>query len=123
MRAELEEIEADAADPLTNQTGVLSRRQPAIDTPSTSKQELARTPPCDPQMLVDGLSRLLREFEPHRPTGLLLPNSCPVSGVAMRSHVVDADGHHVAAAQLAIDGEIKKSEVTGAPLQLKPRPN
>jgi hypothetical protein len=109
--AELEGIEANAAYPLTDQAGVLSRRQPAIDTPSASEQELAGAPPCNPKMRVDCLTGLLGEFEPHRASRLLLPDSCPMEGIAMWGNVIHTDGHHIATAQLAIDGEIEECQV------------
>ena len=74
-------------------------------------------------MLVDCLPCLLGQLEPHGPSGLLLPNRGPVQGVAVGGDIVDADGHHIATTQLAVDCEIEQSQVAGALPQLEPRPD
>jgi len=62
-------------------------------------------------MLVDCLTRLLGQLEPHRAPGFLLANRRTVEGIAIGGHVVDADSHHVATTQLAVDGEVEESQI------------
>jgi hypothetical protein len=107
VRSELQRIETDAGNPLANKACVLSGGQAAVDTAPASEQELAGASASDPKMFVDGLPGLLGQFEPHRSSGLLLTNRSTIQRVAIGGHVVDADGHHVATAQLAVDGEIE----------------
>ena len=123
VRSELEGIEPDAGNPLTDQAGVLPGGQAAINSAPAGKQELAVAPACNPKMLVDCLPCLLGQFEPHGPSGLLLPNRGPVQGVAVGGDIVDADGHDIATTQLAVNCEIEQSQVAGAALQLQPSPN
>ena len=120
VRSELEGIEPDASNPLTDQACVLSSGQAAINSAPAGKQELAVAPACNPKMLVDCLPCLLGQLEPDGPSGLLLSNRRPVQGVAVGGDIVDADGHHIATTQLAVDCEIEQSQVAGAPLQLQP---
>jgi hypothetical protein len=56
-------------------------------------------------------------------SGLLLSNGRSVDGIAIGCHIVDADGHHIAAAQLAVDGQVKEGKITRAPLELEARSN
>jgi hypothetical protein len=123
MRAELQRIEADAGNPLANKACVLSGGQAAVHTTSASEQELAGTSAGIPKMFVDSLPGLLGQFEPHRTSSLLLPDCCSVERIAIGSHVIDADSHHVATAQLAIDGEIEQCEIAGASPEVEPRPD
>ena len=72
-----------------------------------------------PQVVVDGLPRVLGQLELHGVAGLLLSNGCPIDGIASRGDVLDLDAHHIAAAQLAVDGEVEERQVSLAPFDLK----
>ncbi len=104
MRAEFQRIDADARNPLADQSRVLSGGQAAIDTASASEQELARATARDPDMFVNRVSRLLGQLESHRTSRLLLTNRSAVERVTIGGHVINANGYHVATAQLAVDG-------------------
>lgn len=54
-------------------------------------------------------------------TGFLLTNSRPVHRLVARADVIDANGNHITAAQLAVDGEIEESKVALVALDLKLR--
>ena len=110
MRSELRRIESDACHPLLHETRVLSCRQSAFVAP-TGKEKLTGLPAGQPQVVVDCQSRLVRQLEPHGPAGLLLPDGRAVHGVAARRHIVDADGDHIAAAQLAVDRKVEEGEI------------
>lgn len=103
MRAELRRIEADASDPLQHVPSVLTRGKFAIQIAPASEWELSRLTASQPEVLVNRLTRLIREFEPHRPAGLLLADGRAIHGVTARRDIVDADSDDVAAAQLSVD--------------------
>jgi hypothetical protein len=111
MCTELQRIETDACDPITDQPCILSRRQATFNTASSSEQELPWAPARNTKMLVDCLTRLLGQLETHRAPSFLLANRRTVEGVAIGGHVVDADSHHVTATQLAVDGEVEESQI------------
>ncbi len=50
---------------------------------------LARRRTRHPRVVVDGLTRLVYEFEPYRPASLSLPDGRPVHRLAAGRHVVD----------------------------------
>ena len=64
-------------------------------------------------------TELVGQLKPHRPTSLLLPNSRAVHRVAAWRYIVDTNGYHVAATQLAVDGEIEQREIPLATLHLQ----
>jgi hypothetical protein len=65
----------------------------------------------------------LGQFESDGPAGLALADGGAVDGVAVGRHVIDAQRHEIAAAQLAVDGEVEQGQVSGTPLQLQLRPD
>jgi hypothetical protein len=66
----------------------------------------------DLQVVVDSLTGLIRQLELDWSPGLLLPHRGTVHRITVRGNVLDLDSHDIAAAKLAIDGQIKKGEVT-----------
>jgi hypothetical protein len=68
------------------------------------------------QVLVDGLTGLVCQLEPDWPSRLLLPHRCTVHRIGVWGNVLDFDSHDVAAAKLAVDGQVKQGEVAYAPL-------
>lgn len=121
--AELGRIESDAGHPLLYEPCVLPRRQsPRAVTPA-SKQKLSRLPSGQPQVLVDCHAGLVCQFEAHRPARLFLPDGCAIHRVATRSHIVNADGDDITAAQLAIDRQIEEREVALLALDLQLGPD
>ena len=87
------------------------------------KQQLAGLPAGQPQALVDRLPRLVGEFEPHRSARLSLANRRTIERIAVRCHVIDADGDNVTAAQLAVDRQVEQRKIPRARLYLELGPN
>jgi hypothetical protein len=50
-----------------------------------------------------------------------VPDSRPVDGIAVGDDVIHAQGDEIAAAELAVDGQIEHRQVTGALLKLQLR--
>ena len=63
--SDLDFLKADAGDPLADEASVLACREPPIAV-ATGEQERAGLPAGQSEILVDGLPRLLGEFEPDR---------------------------------------------------------
>jgi hypothetical protein len=84
---------------------------------------LARLPARQPQIIVNGGPGLIREFEPHWPSGLFLADGRAVKGVSARCYVLDPDCNDIAAAEFAVDREIEKCQIASAILHLKPGAN
>jgi hypothetical protein len=74
---------------------------------------------ADPKVVVQCLPGHVGQLETNRPTGLALPGVCAVNRVAVGCHVIDVERHEIAAAQLAIDGEIEERQVADASFQLQ----
>ena len=121
--AELGRIEPDAGHPFVYEPRILPRRQAVWTIATTGEQELARLPSRQPQVLVDGQTRLVGQLEPHRPARLLLSDGRSVHRVAARRHVIDAHGDDVTAAQLAVDGEIEERKIALPVRHLQLRPD
>ena len=82
--------------------------------------------PADPYVVVDRLAGLLGQFEPDRLPGLLLPHRRPIDRIPVRCNVLDLERDDIAAAQLAVDGEIEHRQVAHPPVDLElgaDRPN
>jgi hypothetical protein len=57
------------------------------------------------KVIIQGLARQFGQLKPNGSSGLPLPDSRPVNGIAVGGHVIDAQGDEVAA--LAVDGQIE----------------
>jgi hypothetical protein len=68
---------------------------------------------------LDGLACLLGQFELDRPGGFLLHDYGPFSHAVVRDDIAELQGHQVAIAQLAIEGEVKQRKVTSISLKLE----
>src|ERR1051326_2741397 len=62
-------------------------------------------------------------FERDRSAGLLLDHGRAIPHPAADAHVIDPQGHQIAAAQFAVDREVEQREITLPTLQLKPGPD
>jgi hypothetical protein len=109
MRRVLQRVEADAADPLRDEAGVLPRGQMGIGAAPAGEQALAGAAAGGTQVLVERMARHLGQLEADGPTGLALADGRAVDGVAVGRHVVDAQRDQIAAAQLAVDGEVEQA--------------
>jgi hypothetical protein len=76
---------------------------------------------CDPGG--NRVPRLLGDFKLDRPLGFLLHDDRPRSDSTALDHIVDAESNQIAAAQLAVDGEVEQCEFTGSLRQLQANPN
>ena len=123
MRSEFETVEADTGNPVAHKACVLPRGEAVIVWSSSGKQKLARLPPALAQIVIDGLTGLLSQFEANRPPCLLLPDSSPVHCVAVWGDIIHSDGHDIASSQLAADREIEQREVAVPSRDLELRPD
>lgn len=60
-------------------------------------------------------SNIRGQFKLHRVICFLLDDCGPIANIGTRDHIADFNLHEVAAAQFAIDGEVKKSSVPQSP--------
>jgi hypothetical protein len=111
VRAEFQRVEADTGDPLADEARILSGRQSTSRTTASGEQELAGLPVRYAQVVVEGLARLFRQFEPDWAASFLLPDSRAVETVPIRGDVIDAHRHDVAASKLAVDREVEQGEI------------
>ena len=109
-------VQSDAGDPFGYQPGVLPCCHALTGAASAREQEFAGLLACGFQIVVDGLTGLIGQLELDRPAGFLLPYRCAVDGISVRCNVFDLEGDDIAAAQLAVDGEIEHGEVAGSSL-------
>jgi hypothetical protein len=68
-------------------------------------------------------SGLFRELKLNRTTGLVLDYRRALSDAAARSYVIDPKADEVAAAKLAVDGEVEHRQIAFAALHLKSNTN
>jgi len=64
------------------------------------------------------LAGLFGNLEPNRSPCLFLPDRRSIDWVAIRRHVIDADGNDIAATELAIDGQIEERQISYLTLDL-----
>jgi hypothetical protein len=120
VRAEFEPVEADAGDPLADEAGVLTCREPTA-VAATGEQELAGLAAGQSEILVDGLTASARSArsEPGDRSssgGPLLDRACnrwePRHRCAPRRHRSRA---------IAVDGEVEQCKVARALFKLQLR--
>ena len=75
------------------------------------------------QVVIDCLTALLRQFEFDGLPSLLLRNYRTIDCVPARSDILNLHGYDIAATQLAVDGEVEHSQVTGLSLNQQPGPD
>jgi hypothetical protein len=56
------------------------------------------------QIVVDRHPRLFRQFKPHGPSGLLLPDGRAIHRVSTRCYIINPHSDDITAAKLAVDG-------------------
>jgi hypothetical protein len=64
-------------------------------------------------------SGLFRDLELNRTAGLVLDDRCSVSHVSAGSNLIDPKADEIAAAKLAVDGEVEHRQIAFAVLDLK----
>src|SRR4051794_3663060 len=76
--AEKVRVQSNVGNPLGDEPSILSRcHTPTRATPG-GEHKFAGLFACDPEVVIDSLSGLLRQFEPDRLPGLLLSYGCPI---------------------------------------------
>lgn len=83
--------------PTPERAGILPRRQ-STSAATTDEKKLTRFTSRQAQALVDCLSSFVGQLEAHRPTSLLLPDSCAIHRVTAWNDIIDADGNDIEAA-------------------------
>src|SRR5487761_1358408 len=111
MRTEHARIQPDAAYPVAQETRILSDRKAPRWLTLRGKKELSMLPVRRPEVIIDRLSGLFGDLEPHRPTCLLLPDCRALNGVPVRGNILDFESDDIATAQLTVDGEIEQRQV------------
>ena len=89
--------------------------------PPASEDWLTELSICSLQIVVESLPHLLRQLKFYGMASLLLANCRPINGIATWCNIINFDGDHVAASELAVDGEIEEGQVALSALDLKPR--
>ena len=62
-------------------------------------------------VVVDSLPSVLGDLESNRQSGFLLADRCSLDRMSVRCNILNLKGDNVAAAQLAVDGEIEHGKV------------
>ena len=70
-------------------------------------------------IVVERLAGSLGQFKSNRSPGLSLADVGSLYSIAVGSNVVDPNGYHVAAAQLAVDGKIEHRQIAYSPFNLE----
>jgi hypothetical protein len=108
--------------PLTHREdkpSVLARCRRLIHRTPTWEQELPWFPPALPQIVVERLPGDLGQLEPIGLAGLAFGDVGPVNGIAVRRHVIRAQGGEIATTQLAADRKVEHGQVARATLELR----
>ena len=87
------------------------------------EEALARHQTACSKVIVNSLPCHFGYLETNLPTGLPPTDGSSIDGVAVGSHIIDADRDKVAATQLAVDGEVEQGQVARAAFQLQPGSN
>ena len=82
------------------------------------EEALARHQTACSKVIVNSLPCHFGYLETNLPTGLPPTDGSSIDGVAVGSHIIDADRDKVAATQLAVDGEVEQGQVARAAFQL-----
>jgi len=73
------------------------------------------------QVVIECLTRQVRQFEFDGVPGLLLSNRRPIDSVAPGSDVFDPDADHVTATEFAVDSQIEERQIPFAAFRPKGR--
>ena len=89
MRPEKVRVEANRGNPARDKPSVLPGRHAAAVITTATKQIFARLLASGFDVIVDRLSRLLRQLKPDGSTGLLLPHCGAIDRIPARCNVLD----------------------------------
>lgn len=116
-------VETDGADPSVHDAGVLPGRYMGRVMSPTREEVLLRLEiglgnPCG-----DGIPGLFRQFKLYRPLSFALHDHCPWLNLTAMDDIANPEIDQIAAAQLAIDGEIEERQISNAMVVLKVNTN
>jgi hypothetical protein len=120
MRAEQARIQSNTSYPLGDEPCILPGCHAPLTATLAAEQELAWHPARGTDVVVDGLPRLLCHFEANRLSRFLLSDRCSINGTSMWGNIFDLESDDIAAAQLAVDGQIEHRQIAHLPCTLKP---
>jgi hypothetical protein len=87
------------------------------------EQKLTRLFSGSLDVIVHRLLGLFSQFKTDGPPSLSLAHGRPVCAVGIRRNVLDLESHDIAAAQLAVDCQIKKCQIASTVLDLELGPD
>ena len=105
-------VQSDARSPFGDKPSVLPCRHSTFLTATAGKQDLAGLSSGGSEIVIYSLPGLLGQFEPDRLSGLLLAHCRAINDIAARGNIFDLQSDDIAAAQLAVDGEIEHRQIT-----------
>src|SRR5215470_5908020 len=106
-------------NPARYKPGVLPSGHAAVVVTPTNEQKFAGFLASGFDVIVHGLTRLLRQFKPDGPTGLLLAHCGAIDRIPARCHVLDPKCDDITPPQLAVDCEIEHCQVSRPSLHLQ----
>lgn len=112
--------EADARDQLANEAGVLPRAYVAHVVVSAREDEIVQRTAAALKPSEQRLTGRVNQLELHGPLGLLLDHDGAIPDPTTGNGVTDANPDHVAAAKLAVGGEVEKRPVAQSAMLVEP---
>jgi hypothetical protein len=119
VRAEEVRVEANCCNPARDEPSILSGRHAAVVITTATEQKFAGFLASGFDVIVDGLSRLLRQLKPDGSTGLLLPHCGAINRIPAWCNVLDPKSDDIAAPQLAVNRQIEHCQVARASVYLQ----
>jgi hypothetical protein len=123
MRAEGRVVHPGALNPAMHDAGVLAGGDMRLIVDAARKDLKASICRARIQPVLQRTPGLFRDLELNRTAGLVLDDRCSISHATAGGDVVDPKAEEIAAAQLAVDGEIEHRQIAFATLNLKSDPN
>src|SRR4051812_605718 len=112
MRAEKVRIEANRCNPARDKASILPGGHAAAVIATATEEIFARFLASSFDVIVNGLSRLLRQLKSDGPTGLLLPYCGAIDRIPARCNIFDPKCDDIAAPQLAVDSQIEHCQIS-----------
>src|SRR5215468_528072 len=100
-------VEPDAGEPLGQKARILTRRH-ASPFASTLEEKLARFFARYSDVVIDGLSRLLRQLKSDGVASLSLAHSGTMDGIAVGRDIVHLESDNITSSELAVDRDIEQ---------------
>src|SRR5262245_51052194 len=100
MRAEKVRVEANRCDPARDEPGILPGGHAPGAITTATEEKFAGFLASGFDVVVDRLTRLLRQLKPDGPTGLPLPHCGAIDRISAWRHVLDPKCDDIATPQL-----------------------